>query len=46
METPVRRNRVWQADFTHFETQAGGWGLCAVVDYATKMALACPITLT
>ena len=47
VEAPVRRNRVWQADFTQFETEAEGiWRLCPVVDYATKVALACPITLT
>ncbi len=47
MEAPVRRNRVWQADFTQFETEAEGiWRLCPVVDYATKVALACPITPT
>ena len=44
---PVRRNRVWQADFTQFETTAEGiWRLCPVVDYATKLALACPIATT
>jgi transposase InsO family protein len=38
VETPVRRNRVWQGDFTQFETQAEGiWRLCPVVDYATKV---------
>ena len=47
MDPPVRRNRVWQADFTQFETTAEGtWQLCPVVDYATKVALACPITVT
>ena len=47
VDPPVRRNRVWQADFTQFETTAEGtWQLCPVVDYATKVALACPITAT
>ena len=47
VEAPVRRNRVWQADFTQFETEAEGtWRLCPVVDYATKVALTCPITPT
>ena len=47
VDPPVRRNRVWQADFTQFETTAEGiWRLCPVVDYATKAALACPITPT
>lgn len=45
LEAPARRNRVWQADL--FETAAeGAWRLCPVVDYATKVALACPITPT
>ena len=47
MDPPGRRNRVWQADFTQFETTAEGtWQLCPVVDYATKVALACPVTAT
>ena len=47
VEVPVRRNRVWQADFTQFETTTEGiWRLCPVVDYATKVVLACPITPT
>jgi putative transposase len=46
-ETPTRRNRVWQMDFTEFETQAGGtWRICCVIDYATKCALAAPVTGT
>lgn len=46
--TPVeRRNRVWQFDFSEFETQGGGtWNLGGLVDYAGKLALACPITAT
>ena len=45
--SPVRRNRVWQADFSALETtEEGTWQLCAVVDYATKVALACPVTAT
>ena len=44
---PGRRNRVRQADFTQFETTTEGtWRLCGVVDYATKVALACPVTTT
>ena len=47
VDPPVRRNRVWQADFTQFETTAEGtWQLCPVVDYATKVALACPVGAT
>ena len=45
VEAPLRRNRVWQADL--FETGAEGTSrLCPVVDYATEVALACPITPT
>ena len=45
VDPPVRRNRVWQVDFTQFETTAEGtWRLCGVVDYAAKVALACPVT--
>lgn len=44
---PTRRNRVWQMDFTEFETLAGGtWRICCVIDYATKCALAAPVTGT
>jgi putative transposase len=46
-EVPRRRNRVWQMDFTEYETLAGGtWRVCCVVDYATKCALAAPVTGT
>ena len=46
-EIPRRRNRVWQMDFTEFETLAGGtWQVCCVIDYATKCALAAPVTAT
>jgi putative transposase len=39
---PTRRNRVWQTDFSEFETTAGGtWRITAVVDYAAKLCLAC-----
>ena len=34
-------------DFSAFETTAEGtWQLCGVVDYAAKVALACPVTAT
>lgn len=47
VEAPSRRNRVWQADFSEFETAAQGtWQLGGVVDYVTKVALACPISAT
>jgi transposase InsO family protein len=45
--TPTRRNRVWQTDFTEFETSRGGtWRLAPVVDYATKVCLAAPVSGT
>ena len=38
-DPPTRRNRVWQTDFSEFETRAGGtWQLGGVVDYAAKFA--------
>lgn len=47
VEPVVRRNRVWQADFSEFETASEGtWRLGGVVDYAAKVALACPVTVT
>ena len=47
VDPPVRRNRVWQADFSTFETTSeGAWQLCGVVDYAATIALACPVTTT
>ncbi len=47
VERPARRNRVWQADFSQFETTTEGtWQLGGVVDYATKVALACPVSAT
>ncbi len=46
-EPPGRRNRVWQADFTEFETAGQGtWRIAAVLDYHTKLALACTVTTT
>ena len=47
VEPPAHRNRVWQADFTQFETTGEGtWALCGGVEDATKVALACPVTTT
>ena len=47
VEAPVRRNRVWQTDFTEFETSRHGtWRLAPVVDYATKLCLAIPVSGT
>lgn len=39
--------RLWQADFSEFETDGQGvWNLGGVVDYWAKVALACPVTVT
>lgn len=47
LEPPERRNRVWQVDFTEFETARGGtWRILVVVDYATKVCLAAAVTGT
>ncbi len=44
---PTRRNRVWQTDFTEYETSRGGtWRLSPVVDYATRLCLAAPVSGT
>jgi putative transposase len=46
-DPPTKRNRVWQTDFSEFETAAGGiWRICAVIDYATKYCLAATVTPT
>lgn len=42
-----RRNRVWQTDFSEFETTANGdWQLSGVVDYFAKVCLTCPAGVT
>lgn len=47
IDPPTRRNRLWQADFSEFETLgAGTWNLGGVVDYVAKVNLACTVTLT
>jgi putative transposase len=44
---PTRRNRVWQTDFSEYETAGGGnWQLSGVVDYVAKICLTCPATPT
>lgn len=44
---PTRRNRLWQADYSEFETLgAGTWNLGGVVDYWAKVNLACTVTVT
>jgi putative transposase len=46
-DPPTQRNRVWQTDFSEFETAASGiWRICAVIDFATKYCLAATITPT
>jgi len=46
-DPPTERNRVWQTDFSEFETPSGGiWRICAVIDYATKYCLAVTVTAT
>jgi putative transposase len=46
-DPPTERNRVWQTDFSEFETASGGiWRICAVIDYATKYCLAATLTAT
>jgi putative transposase len=47
IEPPSRRNRVWQFDFSEFETAAGGiWRMGGTVDYWAKTALACRLATT
>jgi putative transposase len=46
-DPPTARNRVWQTDFSEFETASGGiWRISAVVDYVTKYCLAITVTPT
>jgi len=46
-DPPTERNRVWQTDFSEFETACGGiWRISAVIDYATKYCLAITVTPT
>jgi putative transposase len=46
-DPPTERNRVWQMDFSEFETPTGGiWRICAVIDYATKYCLSVTLTPT
>ena len=47
VDPPVRRNRVWQMDFSEFETTTGGiWRIGAVCDYWAKPALAGRVAAT
>ena len=46
VDPPTRRNRLWQADFSEFETAAAGtWNLGGVVDYWAKANLAFTVTV-
>lgn len=47
IEAPTRRNRLWQADFSEFETsEVGTWNLGGVVDDVARVNLACTVTVT
>ncbi|WNG95732.1 hypothetical protein C6A82_007510 [Mycobacterium sp. ITM-2016-00318] len=46
-DPPTQRNRVWQTDFSEFETAHGGiWRISAVIDYVTKYCFAVTVTPT
>ena len=46
-DPPSERNRVWQTDFSEFETANGGlWRISAVIDYVSKYCLAITVTPT
>jgi putative transposase len=46
-DPPTERNRVWQTDFSEFETACGGiWRISAVIDYVSKYCLAITVTPT
>jgi putative transposase len=47
VDSPARRNRVWQTDSSQLQTAgAGVWRLGGVIDYAGELALACRVTPT
>lgn len=47
IEIPNRRNRVWQTDFTEFETSAGGiWRISGAVDYVCKVMFTSRTSMT
>ena len=47
VDPPTRRNRVWQFDFSEFETTAGGtWRMGSTTDYWAKVALGCRVATT
>ena len=47
VEPVTRRNRVWQMDFSEFETAGQGvWNLGGIVDYAGKPVLGCLTRVT
>lgn len=46
-DPPTERNRVWQTDFSEFETACGGiWRISAVIDYVSKYCLAITVSPT
>lgn len=45
VEPPIRRNRVWQTDFTHMEITSGStWWIAPVADYFAKVVLAAQVS--
>jgi hypothetical protein len=47
VEVPLRRNRVWQIDFSGFGTiWSGTCWICCVVDYASKCMLSAHLSAT
>ena len=47
LDPPTRRNRVWQFDFSEFETTTEGtWQMGATVDYWAKPVLGCRVATT
>ncbi len=47
IDPPTRRNRVWQTDFSEYETLASGVSqISGVVDYVGKVSLCCTVTNT
>jgi len=45
VDPPLRRNRVWQTDFTRIEISSGSaWWISPVTDYYAKVVLAAPVS--
>ena len=46
IDPPKRRNRLWRADFSEYETSAAGvWNLGGVVDYWAEVNPACEVSI-